>query len=336
MEKIWLKNYPTSVQPEIDPGIYRSIPNLFSEACQKYQSRAAFSNMGVNLSFSDLERKSTEFAAFLTNHVGLQKGDRIALQMPNLLQFPIAMFGALKAGLVVVNTNPLYTSREMLHQFNDSGAKAIVILANFANHLQSILDQTGIKTVIVTEIGDLLPWPKRSLVNFAVKYVKRMVPAFKLRGSYRFLQTLEIGSQSTFTPVELDHEDLAFLQYTGGTTGVSKGAMLTHKNIISNMLQIYEWMNSPLDEAKEIAVTALPLYHIFSLTVNCLSFMKNGSTNLLITNPKDIPGFIKILRTNRYTIFTGVNTLFNALMNHPDFSSLDFSDLKVSVAGGMA
>ncbi|MCB0357372.1 MAG: AMP-binding protein [Bdellovibrionales bacterium] len=335
MEKVWLKNYPKGVNYEIDPNTHKSIVDVFNKSINTFNDHIAYKNMGASLTFSELDELTDQFAAFLQKQ-GLKKGDRIAIQMPNLLQFPVAMFGALKAGLIVVNTNPLYTTREMKHQFNDSGAKAIVILANFAHQLAQIISETSIQTVVVTEIGDLLGWPKSLIVNFVIKHIKKMVPDYNLPQAFQFHEALDIGKAEKFTSVELNHDDLAFLQYTGGTTGVSKGAMLSHKNIVANMLQVKEWISSDLNDGEEIIVTALPLYHIFSLTVNCLCFMKMGGTNLLITNPKDIPGFIKTLKKEKFTVFTGVNTLFNALANHKDFTSIDFSNLKFSVAGGMA
>ncbi len=336
MEKIWLKKYPKEVAPEIDLSQYASIIDLFEESCRKFSERAAFSNMGTELTYEDLNYMSAHFAAFLQNTAGLKKGDRIAIQMPNVLQYPIALFGALRAGLVVVNTNPLYTAREMKHQFKDSGAKAIVILANSASLLEEVLEDTDIETVVVTEVGDLLGFPKSFIVNSVVKYLKKMVPSYSLPQAYSFWDALELGGSQRFSPVEMSLEDLAFLQYTGGTTGVAKGAMLSHKNILANMLQIGEWMKPSLKEAEEVAICALPLYHIFSLTVNGLAMAKIGATNLMVTNPRDIPGFIKTLRKNRFSVFPGLNTLFNALMNHPEFNTVDFSHLKASVAGGMA
>ncbi len=334
--KPWLKNYPPKVSPEINVKEYSSIMDVFNKSIKKFSTHPAYTNMGCTLSFTDLDAKAEQFASFLQHELKLQKGDRIAIQMPNLLQFPIVLFGALKAGLVVVNTNPLYTPKEMKHQFKDSGAKAIVILANFANHLEEVIKDTDIQSVVITEIGDALPFPKSLLVNSVVKYVKKMVPSYHLPQAYNFKQALTIGSQKASTPVSLTLDDTAFLQYTGGTTGVSKGAVLTHQNIIANMLQIVSWMKPLLEEGKEVIITALPLYHIFSLTVNCLTFMTYGGENILITNPKDIPGFIKILSQSRFTVVAGVNTLFNALMNHPDFGKIDFSRNKLSVAGAMA
>lgn len=336
MTKPWLKNYPPQVPSEVNVKEFKSIMDVFDQAVKKFGPHPSFTNMDFSLTFSELDQKVEQFASFLQNELKLKKGDRIALQMPNLLQFPIALFGALKAGLVIVNTNPLYTPTEMRHQFKDSGAKAIVILANFANHLQEIIKDTEIQSVVVTEIGDALPFPKSLLVNSVVKYIKKMVPSYNLPQAYTFKQALSIGAQKASTPVTCTPEDTAFLQYTGGTTGVSKGAVLTHQNIIANMLQILSWMKPLLEEGKEVIITALPLYHIFSLTVNCLTFMTYGGQNILITNPKDIPGFIKILSQVPFTVVTGVNTLFNALMNHPNFGKIDFSKNKISVAGAMA
>jgi long-chain acyl-CoA synthetase len=336
MEKVWLSHYPKNIPAEINPNAYKSILDIYDESVRKYGDLPAFSNMGVGYTFNELETLSNRFASFLQNELRLQKGDRIAIQMPNLLQFPVAAFGALKAGLVIVNTNPLYTAHEMSHQFRDSGAKAVVILANFAHLLEQILKDTAIESVIVTEIGDLFPLPKRLVVNSVVKYVKKMVPAYHLPHAYKFRQALEIGAVKPRTPVELRHEDTAFLQYTGGTTGVAKGAILSHGNIVANVLQIGVWMTPKLQEGQEIALAALPMYHIFSLTVNCLAFMLYGVHNILITNPRDIPAFIKDMKSSRFTIMTGVNTLFNALMNHPEFTTIDFSRVKISVAGAMA
>jgi len=334
--KPWLKNYPEGVAHEIDISKYKNIMSVFDEAVRTHKNGASFSNMGVTLSFQDLDQKVGQFASFLQNELKLKKGDRIAIQMPNLLQFPVVLFGALRAGLIVVNTNPLYTAKEMRHQFKDSGAKAIVILANFASLLQEVIKDTDIQSVVVTEIGDLLPFPKSLLVNSVVKHVKKMVPAYTLPQAYTFKKALDIGSARPYTDVAVSYEDTAFLQYTGGTTGVSKGAVLTHKNILSNMSQIVIWMRPLLRSGEEVIITALPLYHIFSLTVNCLAFMTYGGHNILITNPRDISAFIKTLRTTPFTVMTGVNTLYNALMNHPDFGKISFKNVKLSVAGAMA
>lgn len=335
-QRPWLKNYPPQVQKEIDFNRYEQIMDVFDEAHKKYRNQIAFSNMSVDLTYHDLDRKVGDFASFLQNELNLKKGDRIAIQMPNLLQFPVAVFGALRSGLIVVNTNPLYTAKEMQHQFKDSGAKCIVILANYAHLLEQIIKDTQIESVVVTEIGDLFPFPKSLLVNSVVKYVKKMVPNYKLPQAYSFKKALELGSLKSHQAIAVQKEDVAFLQYTGGTTGVSKGAVLTHKNILSNMLQICSWLRPRLNEGEEVCITPLPMYHIFSLTVNCLAFMQYGAQNILITNPRDIPAFIKTLRTTPFTIMSGVNTLYNALMNHPDFAKIDFSKLKVSVAGAMA
>lgn len=336
MEPIWLKSYPKGVDHKINPETYRSITDMFNESVRKYKDAVAYTNMGVDLTYGELDQHARDFAAFLQNHVGLKKGDRVAIQLPNLIQYPIVLFGALRAGLIVVNTNPLYTAREMKHQFNDSGARAVIILANFAHTLQEILPDTKIEKVVVTQIGDMLGFPKSMLINFVIKYIKKMVPAYKLPDAISFFEALDLGAKEKFTAPAIQPEDLAFLQYTGGTTGVAKGAMLTHRNMIANVLQIGEWMKMTLVELKETVVTPLPLYHIFSLTVNCLAFLRIGARNILVTNPKDIPGFLKLLSQRNYTVLTGVNTLFNALMNNPQFNKIDFSKLKISVAGGMA
>jgi len=333
---IWHDHYPKGIHPQIDVENYTSILDLISKTVQKYGPKPAFSNMDITLSYQEVDHLSDYFASYLIHKCGLKKGDRIALQMPNVLQFPVALFGAIKAGLIVVNTNPLYTEREMEHQFKDSGAKAIVILANFASNLEKIISKTNIEHVIVTEIGDLFPSVKRFLVNNVVKYIKKMVPSYNLPQAKYFLTVLEEGKQYEFSPVVCQREDIAFLQYTGGTTGVSKGAMLTHGNIIANMNQIFAWMAPKFVEGEEIIITPLPLYHIFSLTVNCLALMCYGGHNILITNPRDIPDFIKTLKKYPFTVMSGVNTLYNALLNHKDFSSVDFSHTKLSVAGAMA
>jgi long-chain acyl-CoA synthetase len=334
----WVANYPKGVPASIEDQVraYSSCLDVFEEAVGRFPTRPAYSNLGQTLTFSELNRKAESFASFLQNELKLKKGERIALQMPNLLQYPIAMYGALKAGLVIVNTNPLYTEREMKHQFNDSGCKAIVIVANFAHNLQKILRETEIDHVIITEIGDQLRWPKRSIVNFVVRTIKKMVPDYSLPDAIDFNSALSRGASAPHKRVSCHLDEIAFLQYTGGTTGVSKGAMLTHRNIVSNMEQIRSWMLPRLKEGQEVAICALPLYHIFSLTVNALAIGKFGGHNILITNPKDIPEFVKILSRTPYTVMTGVNTLYNALMNNADFQKLSFARLKVSVAGGMA
>ncbi len=334
--KIWFQHYPPNVPHEINLSPYKNILTVFDNAVSKHRNARAFSNMGATLTFADLDQKVGQFASFLQNELSLKKGDRIAIQMPNCLQFPVALFAALRIGLVVVNTNPLYTAKEMKHQFKDSGAKAIIIMANFASLLEEVIQETEIQSVIITELGDMLPFPKNMLVNSVVRFVKKMVPKYNLPQAYRFTEALEIGSQQPYLDVPVDISDVAFLQYTGGTTGVSKGAVLTHKNIVANMLQIVEWMRPLLEEGKETVLTALPMYHIFSLTVNSLAFMTFGGHNILITNPRDIPAFIKLMKETPFTVMTGVNTLYNALMNNPEFSKIDFSKVKISVAGAMA
>ena len=334
----WLARYPKAVPHTVDEQImrYDSLVQAFEEACEKYATQPAFSNTGKTLTFSEINRKANCFAAFLQNDLRLKKGDRIAIQLPNLLQYPVALFGALKAGLIVVNTNPLYTEREMKHQFNDSGCVAIVILANFAYQLEKVLPETQIKHVIVTEVGDLLGFPKRQLVNFVVKKIKKMVPDFSLSGSTAFSEAMARGAEFAYKPVAISDEDIAFLQYTGGTTGIAKGAMLTHRNMIANMEQIRAWMLPALVEGAETAVCALPLYHIFALSLNGLALGQYGVHNILITNPRDIDGLIKEIKKYPVSLMNGVNTLFNALMHNAEFSKLDFSKLKISVGGGMA
>lgn len=336
MERIWQKSYPAGVDLEIDLKNFKNIKQLVEEKMKVYAGKEAFHCMGKDLSFSDLDTRSKAFACYLTENLGLKKGDRIAIQMPNVLQFPIALFGAVRAGLVVVNTNPLYTEREMEHQFKDAGVKAIVILANFADKLEKILPKTSIKHVIVTELGDQLGFPKSLIVNKVVKHVKKMVPSFHLPQAIDFNHCIKWGRGKRLRPVEMELDDTAILQYTGGTTGVAKGAELTHRNLLSNMMQIRCWMRSALKEGEEVILTPLPLYHVFSFTVNLLAFTYLGCKNVLITNPRDIPGFIKEMKAHKFTVMTGLNTLFNALMIHPEFSSVDFSSLKISVAGGMA
>lgn len=335
MEKIWLKNYPKGVSPEVDLSKYDSLVDIYEESIRMFSSKKAFTNMGVSLTFSELDKKVDQFASFLQNELKLKKGDRIAIQMPNVLQFPIILFAALKVGLTVVNTNPLYTAKEMQHQFKDSGAKAIVILANYAHLLESIIKNTSIESVVVTEIGDLFPTPKRILVNSVVKFIKKMVPAYNLPSAYSFRQALAIGSKKPMTKVPTTQEDIAFLQYTGGTTGVAKGAMLLHRNVLANVLQIRDWMIPKLREGEEVAIAALPLYHIFALTLNCLGLLRYGAENILITNPRDIPGFIKELKKTPFSVFAGVNTLFNGLMNNPEFATVNFDRMKIAVAGAM-
>jgi long-chain acyl-CoA synthetase len=332
----WFKFYPEGVEPEVNVTAYSSVVNLFEESVKKFGDSIAYECMGKTLTFNQVDKLSENFAAFLQNELKLKKGDKVAIQMPNCLQYPVALFGTLRAGMVVVNANPLYTPREMKHQFEDSGAHAIIIMANFASNLEKIRHEIRAKHVIVTELGDMLGGLKGMIVNFVVKHIKKMVPAYNLPRAINWKTVMSKGAASTFKRVELTLADTAFLQYTGGTTGVSKGAELTHGNIVANMQQISAWMKPKLVEREEIVITALPLYHIFALTVNCLAMMKIGAHNVLITNPRDIPGFIKELSKHKFTLFTGVNTLFNGLMNNPEFAKLDFNSLKVAVGGGMA
>jgi len=336
MEKIWLKNYQAGVASEIDINQFKSIVEVFERSAEKFHDRPAMANMDKILSYGELDRLSAAFASYLQHQLHLQKGARVAIMMPNLLQYPICVFGALRAGLTVVNVNPLYTPRELEHQLTDAGAETIVILENFADVLEEVIARTKVKNVIVTAIGDMLDFPKSLLVNFVVRKIKKMVPRWNLPGHVRFNQALSQGKRQAMTPVEIGHEDIAFLQYTGGTTGVSKGAMLLHRNIIANMLQAGEWVKPVVREGQEIIVTALPLYHIFSLTANLMIFTEIGALNILITNPRDISGFIKEIKKYKVTAMTGVNTLFNALLHHPDFSTVDFSTWRLSLGGGMA
>jgi len=337
VQKIWLeKSYPPGVPHEIDPDKYASLVEMFNKYVGIYADRPAFINMGAEITFTELEQQAKAFAAYLQQDLGLVKGDRFAIMVPNCLQYPIALFGALLAGLTVVNVNPLYTARELEHQLKDSGAKAMLIIENFAHTLEQVVDNTPVENVILTSLGDRLGGIKGGLVNFVVKYIKKMVPAFNLKNTVRFNKVITKGSTLPYTPVLLSGDDLAFLQYTGGTTGVSKGAMLTHRNMVANLEQAKAAIKPQLEEGKELVVTALPLYHIFALTANCLTFLTLGGSNLLITNPRDMPGFIKELSKYKFTAITGVNTLFNGLLNTPGFSDLDFSNLKVSLGGGMA
>ncbi|TVU72634.1 AMP-binding protein [Cobetia crustatorum] len=315
---------------------YPSILEVFEASCANYADRPAFSCMGKTLSYADVDRLSRNFAAWLEHDTELEPGDRIAIQLPNLLQFPVAVFGALRAGLVVVNTNPLYTEREMQHQFYDSGARAIVILANMADKLEKVLDRTSIEEVIITEIGDLHDFPKRPLINLAVRYIKKMVPAYTLPAAHGLRDVLKRGAGLSHTRVNRQPDDVAALQYTGGTTGVAKGTMLTHRNLVANMLQARGVISDVLKEGQEVLIAPLPVYHIYTFTVNCLYSMESGNHSVLITNPRDIDGFIKTLRTTPFTAFVGLNTLFSALCQRDDFKALDFSKLKLTISGGMA
>jgi long-chain acyl-CoA synthetase len=333
----WFESYPKGTPTEINPDAFQNLAEVLEESIKKYPNNTAFIHMGVQVTYKEIDELSKTFAAYLQNRTKLKQGDRVAIQMPNMIQYAVAMFGVLRAGMVVVNTNPLYTPREMEHQFNDSGAKAIVILANFASVLEHVLPKTPkLETVIITNIGDMMPALKRTIVNSVVKYVKKMVPSYNIPKAVSFRSVLSEGQGLTFTKPTIQNKDMAFLQYTGGTTGVSKGAILTHRNIIANLMQMRAWMSTALQEGKELIVTALPLYHIFSLSVNCFSFFANGNANLLITNPRDMKAFIADLKKYPFTAMSGVNTLYNGLLNQPDFASVDFSHLKIAVGGGMA
>ena len=335
MEKHWLKSYQAGVPAEIDINEFRSIGDLFEKSVKQYGPRKAYINMDKAVTYKELERLSADFGSYCQSVLKLPKGARIALMMPNLLQYPVCLYGALRAGYTVVNCNPLYTERELEHQLKDSGAEAIVIVENFASVLANVIARTSVKHVLVTQLGDMLDFPKRMIVNLVVKHVKKMVPAWSIPSAVELRDALIEGGRYPLKPVEVGHDDLAFLQYTGGTTGVSKGAMLTHRNIIANLQQAHAWIRSSLRD-DELIVTALPLYHIFALTANCLTFFKIGATNLLITNPRDIPGFIKEIGKYPFTTITGVNTLFNAMINNPDFAKIDLSKLRLTLGGGMA
>ncbi|RDI99474.1 long-chain-fatty-acid--CoA ligase [Dyella solisilvae] len=334
-ERPWLAHYPEGVPAQIDTSQYASVAAVVEEAFERFRQRPAFANFGKTLSYGQVDELSRQFAGYLTGVLKLTKGDRIAIMMPNVLQYPIALFGALRAGLVVVNTNPMYTARELRHQLEDAGAKAIVVLDNFAATLQQVVEETGVKHIITTGIGDLLG-AKGVLINFALKHVKKMVPAYHLPQAVRFNDALSQGASHPLPKVQLGHEDIAFLQYTGGTTGVAKGAMLSHGNMIANMMQAGAWVGTNAKPGEEVVITALPLYHIFSLTANGLVFIRLGGLNWLITNPRDMPGFVKELKESNFTALTGVNTLFNGLLNTPGFAELDFSRLHLSLGGGMA
>ena len=336
MEKIWLKRYPAGVPAEIDPQHYDSLLELFEKSFQDYADLPAFENMGKVYTYQQMDDATKRFASYLQNQLGVKKGDKVAVMMPNLLQTPIAILGTLRAGATVVNVNPLYTTRELEHQLNDSETSTIIILANFARTLEEALPKTNVKNIVVTEIGDMLGGVKKHLVNFVVKHLKKMVPSYSLPNIIDFTYVMKSGDVSKYTRPHLTQDCLAFLQYTGGTTGVSKGAMLTHGNMVANLEQVTGCLDPLLKKGKEMVVTALPLYHIFALTANCLTFMKYGGHNLLITNPRDMKGFIKELQGKKFTVMTGVNTLFNGLLNTPGFSEIDFSSLKISLGGGMA
>ena len=336
MDKIWLKSYPKGVPAEIDVNEFRSLGALFARSAERFADRTAYICMGKAITYAELDALSARFGAFLQGELGLAKGARVALMMPNVLQYPVALFGALRAGYTIVNVNPLYTARELAHQLEDAGADVIVILENFAHTLEQVRAQLPIRHVVVTSLGELLGFPKGAIVNFVVRRLRRLVPAWRLEGHLSFADALRRGATHRLQAVEVGHDDVAFLQYTGGTTGVAKGAILTHRNIIANLQQAHAWISPSVTEGREIIITALPLYHIFSLTANCLTFLKIGASNVLIPNPRDIPGFVKELSRHRFTAITGVNTLFNALLNNPDFARLDFSTLRLALGGGMA
>ena len=335
MDKVWFKNYQQGVAHEIDVNTFASINEVFDKSVARFRDRPAVACMDKVLSYGELDRKVSDFASYL-QQLGLSKGSRVAIMMPNLLQYPICVFGTLRAGCTVVNVNPLYTPRELEHQLNDSGAETIVILENFASVLEDVIRKTRIKHVVVASIGDMLGFPKGAIVNFVVRKVKKMMPAWQLPAYTRFNDALAQGARKPPVKVAVGHDDIAFLQYTGGTTGVSKGAMLIHRNIVANMLQAGEWIKPAVREGQEVIITALPLYHIFSLTANLMAFTEIGALNVLITNPRDIPGFIKEIKKYPITAMTGVNTLFNALLNHPDFKTVDFSTWRLTLGGGMA
>ncbi|MEN5204130.1 long-chain fatty acid--CoA ligase [Stenotrophomonas sp. TWI700] len=336
LERPWLQSYPKGVPAEIDVNEFHSVSAVFDTSVAKFRDRPAYSSFGKVLTYGETDALVEQFAAYLLGELQLKKGDRVALMMPNCLQYPIATFGVLRAGLTVVNVNPLYTARELKHQLVDSGAAVLVVVDNFCDTVQQVIADTPIKQVVTTGLGDMLG-AKGIVVNFVLKYIKKMVPNYSLRGAIRFNQALKLGSRHTLPKVEIDHDDVAFLQYTGGTTGVAKGAMLTNRNLVANMQQASAWISaSGIEMGKEVIITALPLYHIFALTANGLVFMKFGGCNYLITNPRDMKGFVKELKATRFTAITGVNTLFNGLLNTPGFEEVDFSSLKITLGGGMA
>ncbi|HST44332.1 MAG TPA: long-chain fatty acid--CoA ligase [Luteimonas sp.] len=336
IERPWLANYPEGIPAEIDVDEFASIPAVLESAITKYRDRPAFYNMGRSITYGELDRLSAQFAGYLLGELKLKRGDRVAIMMPNCLQYPVATFGVLRAGLTVVNTNPMYTARELRHQLVDSGTVAILVLDNFGSVVQGVLPDTSVRHVITTGLGDMLGLAKGAVVNFVLRHVKKMVPDYDIPGAVRFNETLRIGAGHPPTEVAISHDDIAFLQYTGGTTGVAKGAMLTHRNLVANMQQASAWIGSKAVLGHEVIVTALPLYHIFALTANGLVFMKLGAKNILITNPRDMPGFVKELKKQPFTAITGVNTLFNGLLNTPGFEEIDFKPLRLTLGGGMA
>ncbi len=337
MDKPWLSSYPAGVPAELPQPPYTSVLDMINDCLQRYAERPAYTNMGTTLSYRDLDRSSNEFAAYLQKTLGMMKGQRVAIMLPNVLQYPVALFGIFRAGLVAVNVNPLYTARELKHQLKDSGATAIVILENFAHVLGEVINDTNVEHVVTTSVGDLLSFPKGAVVNFALKYVKRAIPDYSLPKAVHFKKALAAGREQQLTPMQLGYADIAFLQYTGGTTGVSKGAMLSHRNMVYNVHQSKAWQGVVFKDVERIvAITALPLYHIFSLEANCLGMMLDGGENILITNPRDMPGFVKEMGKHPFVYITGVNTLFAGLVNTPGFAELDFSHLVLCVGGGMA
>ncbi len=337
MEKVWLKSYPPGMPEEVPDPPFRSIRDLFEQAFEKYPDNAAYTNMGRTLDYAELDRLSMQFACYLQKTLGLTRGERVAIMLPNILQYPVVMCGIFRAGLVVVNVNPLYTARELEHQLKDSGTKCIIILENFAHVLQDVIADTNVEHIVLTGVGDLLGWPKSTLTNFVLRYVKKVVPAFKLPNSITFRQALKAGAGAALDEVDIGYADIAYLQYTGGTTGVSKGAMLSHRNMIYNVQQTITWQADAYENIHPIVIiTALPLYHIFSLQGNCLTGMAQGGENILITNPRDFEGFAKEIAKHKFNMFTGVNTMFAALMDTPSFSEIDFSNLRVCIGGGMA
>ncbi len=337
MEKVWLKSYPPGMPEEVPTPPYRSVRDLFERAFEKYPENAAYTNMGRTLSYSELDQLSMQFACYLQGTLGLTRGERVAIMLPNILQYPVAMCGIFRAGLVVVNVNPLYTARELKHQLVDSGTKCIIILENFAHILEDVIADTAVSNVVTTGIGDLLGWPKGALTNFVLRYIKKSVPTYKFSNSISFRRALKAGADAVLNEVAIGYADIAYLQYTGGTTGVSKGAMLSHRNMIFNVQQTITWQDDAYVGVEPIiAITALPLYHIFSLQGNCLTVMAQGGENVLITNPRDFEGFAKEIAKFEFNMFTGVNTMFAALMDTPSFSIIDFSFLRVCIGGGMA
>lgn len=335
MERIWLQEYPDGVPADIDTSEYSSLTHLVEDCFERFRDLPAYANMGVELTYRDIDELSARFGAALQER-GLQRGDRVALMLPNVLQYPVALFGVLRAGMIAVNVNPLYTAREVEHQLNDAGASCLIVLENFCSTIEGALPKLSLDHIIVSKFGDLYPWPKSVLANFVVNKVKKLVKPWALPGAVAFRDVLNKGKTETLQQVDLNHDDIAFLQYTGGTTGVSKGAMLTHGNMVANVLQAEAWLEPVTRVGDEVIITALPLYHIFALTANCLTYMKLGGKNVLITNPRDYPAFVKELRRTRFTGITGVNTLYNAMLHAEGFSDVDFSSLRVGLGGGMA